>query len=210
MQRWQIGFAGAGLAALGLGWQAWRMRRAPAPYPASAAWSLDNPLSVRLLGTRGTLDRLALVPGQRVLEVGVGSGRLLLPAGEDGRSGGAVTGLDRSPAMIARLRSRAARARLHNLTSAVGDATALPFAPGSFGLIILCAVLGEIPDRAAALAECRRVLAPAGRVVVEEGLFDPHHQTREAVCDLAREAGLRTVALVGGRLHYAATLVAAA
>ena len=49
----------------------------------------------------------------------------------------------------------------------------LPFAEGSASEFFLSHVLGEIPDRAGALAEYARVLRPGGTLAITEGLPDP-------------------------------------
>lgn len=88
------------------GWTAVSRRQAK-PYPALFAWFLDNPLSARLLGTQTTLDQIGLRPGQRVLEIGPGSGRLLIPAARRVLPGGAATGLEVQSGMVEMLRRHA-------------------------------------------------------------------------------------------------------
>ena len=76
---------GLGLLALfvafSLGWR-WASRIWSLPCPSLTAWRFDNPLLRRM--TRATLDRLEIRPGQRILEVGPGPGRLLIPAALSG------------------------------------------------------------------------------------------------------------------------------
>jgi SAM-dependent methyltransferase len=100
----------------------WRRssRQRPLPCPARIAWSIDNPLADRLLGTQTTLDRIGLKPGQRVLEVG--PGRLLIPAARRVLPGGEVVGLDIQAGMLERLKARAAQQGVSNLTMDLGDA----------------------------------------------------------------------------------------
>ena len=74
-----------------------------------------------------------------------------------------------------------------NLVPTQGDATALPYDDGSIDAVVLTAVLGEIPDQAAALGEIARVLRPGGRLVVGELFGDPHF-TSPARC-AARRGG---------------------
>ena len=104
------------------------------------------------------LDRLGFQPGQKVLEIGPGPGRLLIPAARRVLSGGEAVGIDIQPAMIERLRRRANEAGITNLETIVGDAT-YPHVPAeSFDIVFLCTALGEIPDRTAALKQCYRAL----------------------------------------------------
>ena len=191
------------LAAIALAWRVASRRRA-LPCPVGLSWWLESSLADRLAGTRATLDRIGLRPGQRVLEVGPGPGRLLIPAARRVLPGGEVVGLDIQPGMIARLEARAAREGLTNLTAVVGDATAASFAPESFDVVYLCTVLGEIRDREAALRECYRVLKPGGTLSVTEILPDPHYQPRATVQELAGAAGFRPTAVYRGWNRYTA------
>ncbi len=100
-----------------LGNVAWRYlsRRRQLPCPTWLAWGLDNPISVWLYGTRSTLDLLDLQPGQRVLEIGPGPGRLLLPAARKVGPAGKAVGVDVQPGMIERLLDNAQRDELSNV-----------------------------------------------------------------------------------------------
>src|SRR5947207_1186795 len=59
-----------------LGWR-WGCRKWSLPCPACFAWVLENSVFQKLLGTATTIKRIGLRPGQRVLEIGPGPGRLL-------------------------------------------------------------------------------------------------------------------------------------
>jgi cyclopropane fatty-acyl-phospholipid synthase-like methyltransferase len=115
---------------------------------------------------------LDLNPGQRVLEIGCGTGQTLirLAASHD------VTlhGVDRMSRMLATARRRVSLAgvgRRVGLTRA--DGVRLPFADGSFDRVYMESVLGfQTPGRARELlAEVRRVLAPGGRLVANEAVW---------------------------------------
>ena len=83
-----------------------------------------------------------------------------------------------------------------------GDATALPYEDASVDAVILTAVLGEIPDTAAALKEIRRVLKPSGRLVVGELFGDPHFTTLASLKAQAAAVGLDYQAHSGNWFGY--------
>lgn len=116
--------------------------------------------------TEATVAALAaaLPPGARVLELGVGTGRLALPLAA---AGFAVTGIDASTAMLDRL---AAKPDGGTVTAVVAD-MAGPLPDGPFDLVVVARntffnLTTETAQRAC-LAEVARVLAPEGRFVVE-------------------------------------------
>jgi ubiquinone/menaquinone biosynthesis C-methylase UbiE len=191
-----------------LGWR-WASRKLSLPCPSLLAWSLDNSIVQRSPLTLKTLDRLGVHPGEKVLEIGPGPGRLLIPVAQRIMPGGDVVGIDIQPKMVERLRRNAEKAGLTNLTVILGDA-AQPHVPdATFDLAFLCTVLGEIPDRSAALTQCYRALKPGGRLSVTEVILDPHYQRRSTVRRLAEGAGFRFVSIEGGRWFYTANFVKA-
>jgi SAM-dependent methyltransferase len=108
------------------------------------------------------LARVGARPGTRFLEVGVGTGRIALPFI---RARDAYVGVDLSPAMLAALRDKlAAGAALPALACA--DAMALSFRPSAFDVVLLFHVIHLVDDHLQTLAEVRRVLRPAGRLIV--------------------------------------------
>ncbi len=188
-------------------WWRWASHRRSLPCPTWLAWGLENPLMDRLIGTETTLDRIGLRSGQRVLEVGPGPGRLLIPVARRVLPGGDVVGLDIQPGMIERLKVRTAQAGVSNLTTVLGDATQLHFPPDSFDMVYLCTVLGEIPAREAALQECHRVLKLGGILSITEIFPDPHYQSRAVVQRLAETAGFRLRAMHGHWYFFTANFV---
>lgn len=112
-------------------------------------------------GRRAAIRRLALQPGEKVLIVGCGTGLDFahLPPGLH------VTGLDVSPGMLQRARTRAARLGL-SAELRDGDARALPFADATFDVIILHLILAVAPDPALVALESARVLRSGGRVSI--------------------------------------------
>ena len=189
-----------------LGWR-WASRVWSLPCPTLLAWALDSRFYERITGTEVTLRRMGLRPGQRVLEVGPGTGRLLIPAAQRVLPGGEVVGIDIQPGMVERLRERARRAQVSNLTAILGDATRPIVPETSFDLAFLATTLGEIPDRAAVLAQCFRALKPGGVLSITELFPDPHYQSRSTVKRLAEEAGFRLQSLQGGWWLFTANFV---
>lgn len=163
----------------------------------------------RVLGTHATLDRIGLHLGQRVLEIGPGPGRLLIPAARRVLPGGEVVGLDIQPGMIERLKARATRAGVSNLTTILGDATRSHFPPEGFDVAYFCTVLGEIPDREAALRQCHAALKPGGLLSITEIFPDPHYQSRATVQRLAEAAGFRLKETRGPWYFFTANFVKA-
>jgi ubiquinone/menaquinone biosynthesis C-methylase UbiE len=190
--------------AIALAWR-WASRVWSLPCPSVTAWMVDNPITERR--TRTTLDRLGLRPGQRILEIGPGPGRLLIPAALRVLPGGEAVGIDVQPGMIERLKAKAEKAGVTNLTPILGDAARPHVAEASFDLVFLCTALGEIPDRAAALAQCYRALKPGGILSVSEIFGDPHYQRRSVVQRLAEAAGFRLQSIQGGWWMFTANFV---
>lgn len=203
-----IGLLLIALVAVNLWWR-WASRRRSLPCPTWLAGFVEGSVMERVLGTQTTLDRIGLQPGQRVLEIGPGPGRLLIPAARRVLPGGEVVGLDIQPGMIVRLKARAAQAGVSNLTTIVGDATQPHFPPDSFDVIYFCTVLGEIPDREAALRQCYAALKPGGRLSITEIFPDPHYQSRATVKRLAEAAGFRLQAMHGSWYFFTANFVKA-
>jgi ubiquinone/menaquinone biosynthesis C-methylase UbiE len=196
----------AAFLASSLGWR-WASRRWTLPCPASLAWLLESSVFERFNGTKVTLDRLGLLPGQQVLEIGPGPGRLLIPAARRVLPGGAAVGIELQPAMQNRLLARASQAGLTNLKVILGNATDAHVPEASFDLVFLCAVLGEIPNRAAALRQCYRALKPGGTLSITELAGDPHYQSRSVLARLTQEAGFQPRSVRGGWWLFTADFV---
>lgn len=110
---------------------------------------------------RHALAALALGESDRLLDVGCGPGAAVLEAAPLIAK---ATGLDLSPAMIARARSRADG--IGNVEFVEGDSARLPFADGEFSAVLSTTSFHHYPHPDRALAEMRRVLEPAGRIAI--------------------------------------------
>ena len=102
-------------------------------------------------------------PGQRILEVGVGTGLSLPHFRPDSR----VTGIDVSAEMLEKAKRRTARMGLTHVEGLhVMDAENLEFADNSFDAVLALYVASVVPDPARFAAEMRRVCIPRGTIVV--------------------------------------------
>jgi ubiquinone/menaquinone biosynthesis C-methylase UbiE len=134
---------------------------------------------------RRLVDLVGIEPGQRVLDVAVGRGAVLFPAAERARPAGEVVGIDLSAGMV-RATGTAAEQRGIGAHVQVMDAEQLDFPDQTFDRVLCGFGLMFFPDQARALAECRRVLRPGGRLGVSTW---QRSQTADLE-DVLRELGL--------------------
>ena len=165
------------IVAMTLAATVWRLasRRRSLPCPVWLRWfvELDNPFT-RTNRAAFIVETLALSDGMTVLDAGCGPGRLTVPLARGVGPSGRVVAVDIQPGMLARARTRTEAAGCTNaefVAAALGDGN-LP--DDHFDRVVLVTVLGEIPDRAAALTELFRALKPGGILAIVEVIFDPH------------------------------------
>jgi SAM-dependent methyltransferase len=157
-------------------------------------WFVGKRLIVRAL-----LGPVLARPGQRVLDVGCGTGGVLASLADRA----AVVGVDRSELALAHCRARGL------LNVAVADGDRLPFAPASFDVVLLLDVLEHFADEQALLAQVRRLLRPGGTLLVSvpayQFLWSEHdevlHHVRRYTARRLRRA-LEAAHLRIGRLTY--------
>lgn len=116
--------------------------------------------------TRETLARLTLRPGERLLDVGCGTGALLHRLSHS--PGVQLTGVDPVPEMLAVARRRL----LPEVDLRAGWAEQLPFDREQFDIAVSCNAFHYFRDPLAALREMKRVLAPGGRLVLTDWCDD--------------------------------------
>jgi len=182
-----------------------RVKRACAKQAARFSDAKSNRANERYI--RWILDSLPAAPGGEALDVAAGTGILSRAlAGRFAR----VTAIDLSVDMLQQGRFETERAGIGNLAFAEGNAERLPFADGSFDLVMSRFAFHHFPDPAAVLREMGRVCREAGTVAVVdivapddpelkrsynryERLRDPSHAEalgRAELAALFREAGL--------------------
>ncbi|MCU0236156.1 MAG: methyltransferase domain-containing protein [Acidobacteria bacterium] len=145
----------------------------------SASWDREHSRPGELERLRDFAGHFRLGPGERVLDAGCGSGRLVALILEEVGAGGSLVELDFAPGMIERARLKTADPRVD---FQIGDAHDLPFPDSDFNKVIALALLPHLDDRCAALKEFRRVLKPGGMLVIA------HQLGREALDRLHAES----------------------
>jgi ubiquinone/menaquinone biosynthesis C-methylase UbiE len=183
----------------------WRKNPSACPYSQRFWVEAPHPGITR----RRLLEILDPRPGQRVLEIGPGTGYYSLGVAER-LDGGTLEVFDIQQEMLDHVLRKAGERGASNIVPRLGDAQSLPYEDASFDAAYLVTVLGEIPDQDAALRELRRVLRPGGRLVVGELFGDPHMVTLAKLTERAQRASLSFDRRIGGRLAYFASFVPAA
>jgi ubiquinone/menaquinone biosynthesis C-methylase UbiE len=134
---------------------------------------------------RSLVALAAPAPGERVLDLACGTGVVARHAAPLVEPDGQVTGVDVNPAMLA-----VASANAPGVEWREADAARLPFGDGEFDVGLCEQALMFFPDRAAALGELRRVLAPGGRFAISVWRGLEHNWAYEAFAvALERHAG---------------------
>jgi SAM-dependent methyltransferase len=167
-----------------------------ATYVVTSGLMLASSRVGKLRAREAILDRLALAPDARVLDVGCGHGLLLIGAARRTPHGQAV-GLDlwsttdqQDNSPEATLANAAAEGVADRVDVHDGDMCAMPFADASFDAVVSSLAIHNVSDRdrrRAAIGEIARVLRPGGRVAI----LDIAH-LGQCAADL-RAAGFREV-----------------
>lgn len=176
-----------------------------------------DPVADRYDDTRGypvtVAERIAaglmrvgtLAAGNRLLEIGIGTGRIALPLLREGVN---ITGVDISPRMIERLRANLARQQAAEpehawgtLTLEMADMTALPFEDGSFDAAVGVHVLHLVPEWRKALDEVLRVIRDGGALLIGQDVHSgssPNGMLQDQWRDIITRLG-HAPATVGAR-----------
>jgi hypothetical protein len=171
--------------------------------PACCAALYESPAVRWLLGdelhpggeatTRRSLELIQLRSGERLLDVGSGTGTSAVLAARE--LGCTVAGVDPGVEAVRRAQEAADAAGSYDQVGfVVGEAGALPFADGEFDAVLCECSLSTFPDQARAVAEMRRVLRPGGRAVISDVVADRRRLPERLNGQMA------TVACVGGAL----------
>jgi arsenite methyltransferase len=148
-------------------------------FPTGRAWAedLDYPPELAnvperavesFAGVANPFSLGRLEPGERVLDLGSGAGTDSLVAAQMVGETGRVAGIDMTEPMLAKARAAADELGAANVEFVEGEVECLPFADGSFDVVISNGVIDLIPDKDAVFSEVHRVLVPGGRVQIAD------------------------------------------
>lgn len=135
-------------------------------FPVEQMARLDSPERLALLPIDRVVTLSGVGPGARVLDVGCGPGVFTIPLARAAGDAGRVYAADILPEMVAACRARVAAAGLTNVEVALSTENAIPFPDSCADIVFACQILHELHEPALFFAEMRRLLAPAGRLVV--------------------------------------------
>jgi len=121
-------------------------------------------------GRLQAIERMDIQSGERVLEVGVGTGINLSLYPKNC----SVVGIDFSGPMLEIARERAARKDVRNVRLLQMDAADLKFADNSFDIVYAPYVISVVPDPVKVAHEMRRVCRPGGRIIVLNHFLSPN------------------------------------
>jgi ubiquinone/menaquinone biosynthesis C-methylase UbiE len=196
----RIGLLGA--AAVGAASVWWRRNPSACPYNQRFWVQAPHPFITR----ERLREALAPQPGERLLEIGPGTGYYALPVAEWLAPDGTLEIFDIQQDFLDHTTGRAREAGLENIVPTQGDAQSLPYEDDRFDGAYLATVLGEIPDQLAAVRELARVVRPGGRIAVGELFGDPHMVTEGALRRYADGAGLSFERRLGPPFGFFAVL----
>jgi len=175
------------------------------PAPAFIGVFLDSNYRRRIQPPNQIIERSGIKKGDRVLEIGCGSGAYTTFVAREVGEDGIVEALDIQPAMLSQLEKKLSKPEnsdIQNIRVHKSSAYQLPFEEESFDLVYMITVLPEIPDQGKVLAEVRRVLKVNGILAVTEFFPDPDYPLSSTTSIKGEKAGFDVEGVFGNLWTY--------
>jgi arsenite methyltransferase len=137
-------------------------------YPAAWLDFVPEPALESFAGVGHMLDLAALWPGERVLDLGSGSGTDAFIATRLVSPGGTVTGVDMTPAQVDKARTLRDRNRIRNVSFCKGSVERPPAEPASYDAVISNGVINLVPDKPRVFEAVGCALRTGGRLAVAD------------------------------------------
>jgi arsenite methyltransferase len=151
-------------------------------YPAEILDRVPDGACESFAGVGYFFDLAALSEGERVIDLGSGSGMDVFFAAEQIGSGGGVVGVDFTAEQLSKARRIASDHGYSQVKFREGRIEQLPAEPESFDCVISNGVINLAPDKTAVFAEAARVLKPSGRLAIAD-IISEQQMKESIVCD---------------------------
>ena len=152
-------------------------------YPAGELDAIPPEAIESFAGVGYHLGLAAIAPGERVVDLGSGSGMDAFLAAQHSGPGGEVVGLDMTDEQLTKARRLAERERLANVRFEKGYIEEAPIEDASVDVLISNGVINLCDDKSAVFREIARMLRPGGRMAISD-IVTERHLTEAIVCDV--------------------------